>query len=415
MPEQSSIEKHPVSTQFRPQSGASAFFCSIALWGIGVGCFAAVLNNFLSDIHSVTEFQRGVIEFFRELPGFLLVLILSLLPRLSDWRILRLGTVISLIAAVLILSPVQLIGATALITLFSLGEHLVMPARQSLAMQIASPGREGGSLGLMTSVMNAGTILGSLLAALVFWLGSSYFHISTEGTLFRAVWVLTALLLLISTLSTFTPNAPNRPAKRPRLYFHRKFNKFYILELFYGARKQIFLTFGPFVLIKVYGMTTPQVAVLLGISAALNMLGGPTVGRLADRFGYRTVMIWDTLILFWVCLVYGFADKIFSLPTALVVVCVNYLLDGLISTASLATNIYVKTIAIDANELTSTISTGISINHLISIIIAPTGGLIWANFGVGWLFVLAAVMALANSAFAWTIPVRSQNQSPQKN
>ena len=160
-------------------------------------------------------------------------------------------------------------------------------------------------------------------------------------------------------------------------------------------------------------MTTPQVAVLLGISAALNMLGGPAVGRLTDRFGYRTVMIWDTLILFWVCFVYGFAKKLFSMPTALIVVCVNYLLDGLISTASLATNVYVKTIAADANELTSTISTGISINHLISIIIAPTGGLIWVRFGVGSLFAAASVMALANSAFAWTIPVRSQAEPPQ--
>ena len=413
MSEQRPAEIPPSSTLFRSKSGASAFFCSIALWGIGVGCFAAVLNNFLSDIHGVTEFQRGVIEFFRELPGFLLVLILALLSRVSDWRVLRLGTVISLAAAVLILSPVQLAGATALITLFSLGEHLVMPARQSLAMQVARPGREGNSLGLMTSVMNGGTILGSLLAALVFWLGSSYFHIADDKTLFRAVWVLTAVLLLISTLSTFTPNAPNRPAKRPRLYFHRKFNKFYILELFYGARKQIFLTFGPYVLIKIYGMTTPQVAVLLGISAALNMLGGPAVGRLTDRFGYRTVMVWDTLILFWVCLVYGFANKLFSMPTALIVVCVNFLLDGLISTASLATNVYVKTIAADANELTSTISTGISINHLISIIIAPTGGLIWVRFGVGSLFAAASVMALANSAFAWTIPVRSQAEPPQ--
>lgn len=391
-------------TFFRPASGAAAFFTSIAVWGVGVGCFAAALNNFLADVYSTTEFQRGIIEFFRELPGFLLIFMLAALHRVSDWRILRLGTACSMVAAAGLLLPADKIFVTLLITFFSAGEHLVMPVRQSLAMQVAAPGREGTSLGLMMSVMNAGTILGSLLVAAVFWGGESFFHIADHVILFRVVWGMIIFLLAASVLSTFTKRIPRKPTKRPSLYFRKKFNKFYILELFYGARKQIFLTFAPYVLIKIYGLTTPQVAILMGASAALNMVGGPSVGRLADRFGYRTIMIWDTVILFWVSLAYGFADDLFPMSVAVGVVCANYLLDGLISTASLATNIYVKTIAADAGELTSTLSTGISINHLISILIAPTGGFIWARFGVGWLFVFAAVMAVANSAFAWTLP-----------
>ena len=389
-------------------SSAVAFFTSIAVWGIGVGCFAAALNNYLSDIHGISIFERGVVEFFRELPGFALVFILALMHRLSDWRVLRLGTAVSLLAALALLAPTNKAGLTALVMLFSTGEHLVMPARQSLAMQVARPGREGTSLGLMTCVMNAGTILGSLLVAVVFWVGMRGFGIDDAKTLFRVVWVLIALLLTGSVLSTYTKNAPNRVTKRPRLYFHRKFNKFYVLELFYGARKQIFLTFAPYVLIKIYHLTTPQVAVLMGISALVNMLGAPTVGRITDRFGYRSVMIWDTLILFWVALAYGYAGTIFPASVAVWIVCGNYLLDGLISTASLATNIYVRQIAADPNELTSTLSTGISINHLISILIALAGGWIWAAFGVSWLFTFSALMALANSAFAWSLPRREK-------
>ena len=400
------LERTAVEPAERPNasSGAGAFFTSIAVWGVGVGCFAAALNNYLSDIHGITIFQRGVVEFFRELPGFALVFLLALLHRMSNWRVLRLGTAVSLLAALLLLAPSNKAGLTVLVMLFSTGEHLVMPARQALAMQVARPGREGASLGLMTCVMNAGTILGSLLVAAVFWTGTAYFGIDDHLTLFKVVWVLIALLLAGSILSTYTKNAPNYPTKRPRLYFHRKFNKFYVLELFYGARKQIFLTFAPYVLIKVYHLTTPQVAVLMGVSALVNMMGAPTVGRITDRFGYRTVMIWDTLILFWVALAYGYAGMLFPFHVAVWVVCVNYLLDGLISTASLATNIYVREIADGPDELTSTLSTGISINHLISILIALAGGFIWATFGIGWLFTFSALMALANSAFAWSLP-----------
>lgn len=385
-------------------SGAGPFFTSIAIWGIGIGCFAAALNNFLADIHHITEFERGVVEFFRELPGFALIFILAFLHRVSDWRILRLGTAVSLLAALMLLFPANKVGITAQVMLFSAGEHLVMPARQSLAMQVAAPGREGVSLGLMTCVMNAGTILGSLLVAIVFWMGIRNFGINDHSILFRMVWILSATLLAGSVLSTYIQKVPNRTTKRPRFYFNRKFNKFYVLELFYGARKQIFLTFAPYVLIKIYGLATQQVAVLMGVSALINMFGAPTVGRLTDHFGYRLVMIWDTVILFWVALAYGFSGNIFPFSAAVWVVCINYLLDGLISTASLATNVYAKEIATDTDELMSTISTGISINHLISILIALVGGIIWSVFGVEWLFLFSAVMAIANSAFAWSLP-----------
>ena len=39
-----------IKDSFKPDSGAGAFFFSILLWGIGIGSFAAALNNYLSDI-----------------------------------------------------------------------------------------------------------------------------------------------------------------------------------------------------------------------------------------------------------------------------------------------------------------------------------------------------------------------------
>ena len=218
------------------------------------------------------------------------------------------------------------------------------------------------------------------------------------------LWILIILLMLASIISTFNGNAPSLPSKRPRLYFNRKFNKFYALELFYGARKQVFLTFAPYVLIKEYGFSTAAMAFLLGICAFINVFGAPAIGRLTDRWGYRNTMIWDTVILFFVCLLYGFAGKLFPYQIAFWVVAVNFVLDAIISTTSLATNIYVRSLADSQDELTSTLSTGISINHLIAIISAPIGGWIWVKFGIEYLFSFSAVMAICNTLFAMTIP-----------
>lgn len=396
-----------IKDSFKPDSGAGAFFFSILLWGIGIGSFAAALNNYLSDIYHMNSMERGWLEFFRELPGLALVLLLALLHKISDWKVIRIGTMISMAGAVLLLIPANQIAVTAFIMIWSMGEHLVMPSRAAVAMQVAKPGCAGQSLGFLTSVMNFGHVAGSLLVAGIFFFGTRYFERS-EAFLFNVLWGVIIVLMLASTISTFTKDAPNAPSKRPRLYFNRKFNKFYALELFYGARKQIFLTFAPFVLIKEYGFSTASMATLLGLCALINVFAAPAIGKLTDKWGYRNTMIWDTVVLTFVCLLYGFAGDLFPVRIAFWVVAVNYVLDAILSTTSLATNIYVRSLAENQDELTSTLSTGISINHLIAILSAPVGGWIWVRFGIGYLFTFAAVMAIFNTLFAMTIPKPEQ-------
>ena len=396
-----------IKDSFKPDSGAGAFFFSILLWGIGIGSFAAALNNYLSDIYHMNSMERGWLEFFRELPGLALVLLLALLHKVSDWKVIRIGTMISMAGAALLLIPANQIAVTAFIMIWSMGEHLVMPIRSAVAMQVAKPGCAGQSLGFLTSVMNFGHVAGSLLVAGIFFFGTRYFERS-EAFLFNVLWGVIIVLMLASTISTFTKDAPNAPSKRPRLYFNRKFNKFYALELFYGARKQIFITFAPFVLIKEYGFSTASMATLLGLCALINVFAAPAIGKLTDKWGYRNTMIWDTVVLTFVCLLYGFAGDLFPVRIAFWVVAVNYVLDAILSTTSLATNIYVRSLAENQDELTSTLSTGISINHLIAILSAPVGGWIWVRFGIGYLFTFAAVMAIFNTLFAMTIPKPEQ-------
>ena len=394
------------SSVCKPGSGAAAFFTSILVWGIGVGCFAASFNNFLVEFYDIGGVQRGTLEFAREMPGVLLVLILSALHRLSDWKILKLGTLVSLLAAGLLLIPVKWIGAITFITVWSLGEHLVMPVRQSIALSIAKDGKGGESLGLLTSAMNAGSVLGSLVVAAVFYFGAKWVGPEHQRAFYDTVWCIVIALLGASVVFASSVKEPGDAVKsRPTLYFRRKYAKFYALELFYGARKQVFFTFAPFVLVKVYGMETKDVAMLLGVSALLTALfGGRLIGRLVDGWGYRNVMIWDTVVLFFVCLLYGFAKDLFPSRIALAVVCVNYVLDAIICNASIATNLYARTLSDSQEELTATLSSGISVNHWVTVFYALFGGWVYDKYGPGVLFAFASLMALGNTAFAITVP-----------
>ena len=390
----------------RPGSGAGAFFASILVWGVGMGCFGAVFNNFLVEIYGISGLQRGVLEFLRETPGVLLVAILAALHRFSDWKVLRVGTACSLLAALLLVVPVPFAGVVAIIVAWALGEHLVMPVRQSIALSIAKEGRSGESLGIVTGAVSAGTVAGSLAVAAVFLAGTRLLGADRTRPLYAVVFALVAILLAASLAvasSVREPGLAKRP--RPSFYFRRKYWRFYVLELFYGARKQVFFTFGPFVLVKVYKMPTQRVAALFAVAAFLTALwGGRLIGRLVDRWGYRNVMIWDTVVLFFVCLLYGFAKDWFPLPVATAVVCANYVLDAVLSNASMATNLYARTLSDSQEELTATLTSGISMNHVVTVFFALVGGLVFDRFGEGVLFAFAALMALANSAFALSVP-----------
>ena len=191
-----------------------------------------------------------------------------------------------------------------------------------------------------------------------------------------------------------------------RFYFSKKYTKYYMLEMFYGARKQVFITFGPYVLIMMYGASTAVISLLFAVSAIACFFASPIVGRIIDRIGYKTVMVADTLILVLVCFCYGFAHHIFPRDIAFIVCCINYLLDAVISLSSMVTNVYVRDLA-DNNpeEVKATISTGVSINHVITIFIALFGGWVWQVLGIELLFIVSAVLGLLNSVYAATIKV----------
>lgn len=384
---------------FRPGSRYQAFFGSLATFGLAYGLYKGVLDNYLAEIVEMSEMGRGVSEFFRELPGLALVFLLAAFYMMSAERIYKIGAMIMLAGMVLHATiPAHKVLATAAICVYSLGEHLQLGMRNTLSLEYAQPGRGGTALGLQNSIYQIGSLAGYLIIAAVF-----SFAQSSLG-LFRGVyWAAAAITGCGFLLSLrMTGHSETDPSKR-RFYFHKKYRKYYMLEVFYGARKQIFFTFGPYVLVLFYKADAAAISLLFAVSAVCCFAAAPLVGRIIDRLGYKVVMVADTLLLVIVCFFYGFAHHIFSMQTAFLVCCVNYVLDSVISLASMASNVYVQDLSDSPDEMRATISTGLSVNHMITILIALFGGWIWEALGIETLFVLSAALGLCNSAYAATI------------
>jgi MFS family permease len=397
---------------FRQGVKPGRFLGVLTLFGISYGFYRGIQDNYLADILGVTAFQRGIIEFFRETPGLLVVLILAWMYRFTETKVFKIGIgfmVAGLVGLLVIALPDWNSPGGALplvvvfMVIFSTGEHVIMPVRTTLSLSMAVKGKEGAVLGLTGALGQIGNIAGFVLVTGFFALITRLGYSRTDVFPFRIIFAVAMVLMLAAFFTVLALEESGTRVKRRRFYFARKFTKFYMLEVFYGARKQIFITFAPFVLIRYYGAPTSIISLLLGICAVFGAIFSPFVGRLIDKLGYKFIMVTDTLILVVVCVLYGFTHRIFPLHIAFWVVCVNYVLDSIISMASMASNIYVRSIASSQEEITATLSTGVSVNHVISILIALLGGYIWDAVGIEALFTLSAALGILNSIYAATI------------
>ena len=368
-------------------------------FSLAYGLYKGVIDNYLAEIVGMSGFDKGVSEFFRELPGLLLVFILAALYTFSAERIYKLGALFMLAGmAAQAVVPSSRVLVILCIFVYSLGDHMQLGMRNTLALQYAREGRGGEALGFQNAAQQVGTLVGFLIIIGVFAL------VKASTGLYRIVFAVSAGIIGLGFISSLrvTGDSATDVHKR-RFYFRKKYTKYYMLEVFYGARKQVFFTFGPYVLVLFYGANAVVISTLFAISSICGFFASPLVGKIIDRVGYKAVMVADTLILVVVCFFYGFAHHIFLKDIAFIVCCLNYILDSIISLASMASNVYVQDISDNADEVRATISTGVSVNHLITIFIALFGGWIWKALGIETLFILSAVLGLCNSAYAATI------------
>jgi len=58
--------------------------------------------------------------------------------------------------------------------------------------------------------------------------------------------------------------------------------------------------------------------------------------------------------------------------------------------------VYLRTIAVNQQDVTPTLSLGMSMDHTVSILCAYAGGVVWTLWGPQYIFYLAAALSLVN-------------------
>jgi MFS family permease len=379
----------------RPQ-----FFLFLA----AVACMAAasnindsIFNNFLSDTFKLTAGGRGWLELPRELPGFLVVAMTGLLAALPVTRLGAVGAFGYVCGAI----GLALFGSSywpmvGMMMISSCGAHLTMPVTSSIALALGNENNRGRRMG-QTGVMET---LGVILGTGFVWIFFDKHHPQYQLGFFCAAAVAAGAGIIYTMM-----HIPHLHQPRAKIVFKKKYWLYYSLELLFGARKQIFITFGPWVLITVYHRPANSIANLLMIAAIIGIAFKPLVGMAIDRFGERKLMIIDGLALIFVCLGYGYAGRVAHTPvTALLIASGCYIADNLLFALGSARAIYLSRMTTDHQEITSTLAMGVTINHMVSMTIPALAGIIWIKFGYERVFLAASVLAILVSLLALWVP-----------
>ena len=339
----------------------------------GFGAYFSTFNNFAVETLNLRPDQLGVLEALREVPGFLIFAVAALTMRVAE----PILACIALLLLALGLGAYSAVDSVTKLLLFSLvwsvGLHAWMPISPSMALNLSHEHNRARRLGQLAAVGALGTICGM---ALVF-LGGGFIG-------FKNIFIVAGAICAAGAVSVSMISRDIGHAEKPRLVLKRRYSLYYALVFLEGCRKQVFITFAIFALVRNYHTPLRVVAALMIVNNLTNVFLAPKVGRLIDRIGERKVLAFCYAALIPVFMGYALVKH----PPVLYVL---YCLDNLFFLGSIGLNTYLHRIC-SPEDLMPSLAMGISVNHAAAVAVPVIGGFLWAKLGYQTTFFGGAVV-----------------------
>jgi MFS family permease len=376
---------------------AGAVFCVGGAFGVQIPLFA----NFIFERFGVRTHEYGYLEAFRETPGFLTVAVGALVmvvaaPRLSAVSLLVMG--VGLAAYAWVTDIASVLGGSAILALivtsvfWSVGFHTWLPLQNTLALRYAPSDETGRWLGWLRTTSGVGHIVMMGVALLLIRV------LEYEGLFLIAGGFLVVGAVLVG-LAGRGDHAVVAKTPPRRILVRKRYKVYYALIFLQGARKQIFLMFAVWLLVKGHGAARETILILMLINQGLNLLISPSMGKVVDRFGERLTLTVSYVLLALVFLGYAFVPQTNALY-------VLYVVDHLLFVGGIALTTYLNKIA-PREDIRPTLTMGVTLNHIPSVLVPLIGGALWVAYGHTVVFVGGAMFATMSVVVAqWVRPER---------
>lgn len=376
-----------------------AILLAIFVAQFGNGIWDLLLANCLSDVHGLSTEHRGLMELPRELPGVLSFFVICCLFFLNEVRLAAVACVLTAVGA---FGFSQLGAGTTFLTLSfwvlltSLGQHIFMGTVDSIVMHTARPENRSLRLGQMRALCTAAMLGG----AGYIWLKWKFNTDFAVDYLLMAVTLGAAGLLLLGVRSGSV--FPKRRSWKECFIYRPEYKVYYGLEILHGIRKQLYLTFGYWLMVNTLEQSPAIIGKVILAAGVIGLFTQPLIGRSIKRYGEKRVTIFDSIALSLLCAAYAFAPEFFPRGVAVYVVAACFVLDNLLFAMGMARTTYIARVCGPRHEeITPCIYTGLAINHVASIAFGVAGGIIWqAAGGPQAVFLIGAAAVIAAGLLA---------------
>ena len=327
---------------------------------VGLQAWLILFNNFAVEVAGLQGKHVGMIQSVREIPGFLALLAIFVIILIKEHRLSALSILfVGLgLAATGIFPSYPGLLLTTLITSF--GYHYYETTNQSLTLQYFDKYISPWVFGKLRSLSAAANI------------GIGVFIYLFASILdFTQIYLLIGVMIIAAGLWGFLkePADRNIVSQHKKMIFRKKYWLFYFLTFMGGARRQIFMAFAVFLLVKKFQFSVQGVTALFVINNIINYFLSPIIGKSIIRFGERKVLSLEYSSLIFIFLAYAAVES-------KTLVAFLYILDHVFFNFAIAIRTYFQKVG-DPRDTASSMAVGFTINHVAAVFLPAIGGMLW--------------------------------------
>lgn len=356
---------------------------------LGFAGWQALINNFAREQAGFGWFETGLNQSMRELPGLLAFTAIFWLIWMREQSLAYVSLVMASIGIAMTGFFPSLGGILLTTLVMSIGFHYFETASHSLQLQLLQQENAAREMGRIQSASSAAQFVAyTIVFALTAWSG-----LVSYTTVFMVIG-LAGMVLTWQAFRRF-PHYQGPVVQKKTLVLRRRYGLYYALTFMSGARRQIFVAFGAFLLVDRFGLGVDKIALLYLVTAFASTLLAPRIGRLIGRIGERRTMILENLILILVFTGY-------ALTQSAAVAALLFVIDGTSTSLTIAQRTYIQKIG-DRADMTATTSVAFTFNHIAAVVIPVVFGAL-GHRDPSIIFWLGTMIATLSLSLAFLVP-----------
>ncbi len=338
---------------------------AIAVFGIGAffGIQFSLFYNFIVEKIKIEPHELGYMEGLRETPGFLNAFFTAITMYIAPTIIGGISLLVMGFGMASYSRVTTVPGLVGCSLVWSLGFHCWAPLQNAMALAYSPSEDKGKPLGILRSVHSLAN-LGAILLCLF----------AINALEFEGLFIIAGAIVAFGGLCImFASRDLTGGMRESRFVFKRRYGLYYLLSFLQGCRKQIFITFAMYLLVKVFETDRDVIIRLVLINQFVIFIFSPVMGWLVDKLGERIMLSASYIGLAIVFIGYAFVKDINALY-------VLYCVDNFLFVGGIALTTYLNKIA-PPEDLKPTLAMGVTMNHVASVIAPLVGGMIWTALG----------------------------------